>query len=125
MALQAVHLAPVGEKENDIVGIGHGEQSHGVALSGYHPDNPFTTAVLGGVKAGGNPFNIAPAAQRHHHPLVRDKVLLTELHLPTLDDFGPPLIAVLFLKVADLLLDKDEHAARVGEKVFQIGNRFQ
>ena len=107
------------------MGIGHGKQSHRVTFPVYPAFDSFATAVLRGVKVGGNPLNIATVAQCHHHPLVRNKVFLSKLHVTTLADFGSPLVTVLRLQVTDILLDKDKHAARVGEKVFQIGNRFQ
>ena len=125
MTLQAIDLTPVGEKENDIVGIGHGKQSHRVTFPVDGTNNSFATAVLQGVKVGGNPLNIATVAQGHHHSLMGDKVFFTELHLTVFNYFGSPLVTVLRLQVTDILLDEDKHAARVGEKVFQIGNRFQ
>ncbi|MBA7579951.1 hypothetical protein ES708_21834 [subsurface metagenome] len=71
---------------------------------------------------GWHPFDKSPIAERHHYPLMRDKVCLTKFHHPLLTYLSSPWVAIFRPKFIHFFLYQEKYSLRISQKVFQISN---
>ena len=67
-------------------------------------------------------LDVAALAEGHDHVLGGDEVLVGQLAVGIGLDARLSVVAVLALELDELVLDDDEHLARVGEQVLKLGN---
>ena len=107
---EPVAAARDGEDHEIVVGGGEEEVLHPVLLLRAHPGDSPPAATLTAVGVGLNSLDVALVADRDHHVLLGDQILLAEVRLHV-DDLGPACIPVLLRQLAELLPD-DLHAQR-------------
>ena len=120
-----VHPAQVREEHEVIVSAAREEMLNEVAvlglvrLAGAHADDPLATALLGPVAGDIGPLDEPVVGQGDDDPLVGDQVL--DGHFAFVgDDLGHARRGVLFLQLAQLLLDDGKHAGLLGENVQKV-----
>ena len=119
--LRAVHLAAVGEEEQEVVRRAHEEVLDVVAVLHVHPGHADAPAVLLAVRRQRQGLDVAGLRDRDDHLLVGDQVLDVDLVLGG-RDLRAPLVGEALGDLEQLLLDDREHAALVAEDLAQLAD---
>src|SRR5213078_4526826 len=93
-----------------------------VLLAGQHGELAAAAPSLAAERPDLLALDVAALREGDDHVLRRDQVLVGQLAVGVRLDARLALVAVLTLELAELVLDDDEHLARVGEEVLELGN---
>ena len=122
--LRAVHLAAVGEEEQEVVRRAHEEVLDVVAVLHVHPGHADAAAPLLAVRREREGLDVAALRDRDDHLLVGDQVLDVELVLAR-RDLRAPLVGEARGDLLELLLDDAQHAQLVAEDRPQLADALR
>ena len=121
IALEPVHLADVGEEQNEIVGGGGEEALHIVLLLQGLGVDPLAAPALGPVGADRGAFDIATLGQGKDALLLLDQVLDVQVVLH-IHDLGAAVVPVLVPDGDELVLQHALQHALVAQELVIVGD---
>ena len=129
--LQGVGVAPVGEDQEGVVGLGEEELLDEILVLGLHAQLALAPALLAPVGGQGGALDVAGLGHGDHHLLVRDHVLHADVAGEG-GDLGAAVVAELVGHRLELLPD-DAHEELVvvqdglelGDGLLQLGQLLQ
>src|SRR5690606_19017823 len=121
--LEPVHLTPVGETQNRIVGVGNNQLLNKIFILDRRRTLPASTAMLGLVILQRLCLGIAPVGQSDYDTFFRNQIGIGEIALGV-DDFCTTRIAILTAHLFQLFTNHLEQALRVVQNFQKLTDFF-
>ena len=114
-----IHVAAVGEVEDQVVAVRIEEVFHMVLVLGFHADDADATAVLRAVGIGRNALDVAGIGDRDHAGMARDQVGVIQVAF-VVGDLGAALVGVFGLDFQQFGLDDAEPEFAAGQQALEV-----